>query len=102
LFIKSSLSFVQVYVDKLVKVAYENWENVVEYDGEALVGVSTYPAAKGIDTHTEDPITPIANPSPTQSHKSNQQSTLHQIQQPPLAPLQQRPSTSSAGLCPLQ
>ncbi|CAK9234957.1 unnamed protein product [Sphagnum jensenii] len=88
----------KVYVDKLVKVAYENWENVVEYDGEALVGVSTYPVAKGIDTHTEDPITPIANPSPTQSHKSNQQSTLNQIQQPPLAPLQQRPSTSSAGL----
>ncbi|CAM6042709.1 unnamed protein product [Sphagnum compactum] len=28
----------KVYVDKLVKVAYENWENVVEYDGEALVG----------------------------------------------------------------
>jgi len=30
---------VQIYVDKLVKVAYENWENVVEYDGEALIGV---------------------------------------------------------------
>ncbi|CAM6025459.1 unnamed protein product [Sphagnum balticum] len=88
----------KVYVDKLVKVAYENWENVVEYDGEALVGVSPYPVAKGIDTHTEDPITPIANPPPTQSRKSNQQSTLNQIQQPPLAPLQHRPSTSSAGL----
>ncbi|CAI5467904.1 unnamed protein product [Closterium sp. Yama58-4] len=29
----------KIYVDKLVKVAYENWENVVEYDGEALIGV---------------------------------------------------------------
>lgn len=85
-----------------MKVAYENWENVVEYDGEALVGVSPYPIAKGIDTHTEDPITPIANPPPTQSRKSNQQSTLNQIQQPPFAPLQHQPSTSSAGLCPLQ
>ncbi|CAI7835494.1 unnamed protein product [Closterium sp. NIES-53] len=28
----------KIYVDKLVKVAYENWENVVEYDGEALIG----------------------------------------------------------------
>ncbi|CAI5528098.1 unnamed protein product [Closterium sp. Naga37s-1] len=30
----------KIYVDKLVKVAYENWENVVEYDGEALIGLS--------------------------------------------------------------
>lgn len=45
----------QVYVDKLVKVAYENWENVVEYDGEALIGVKTY-QAKGFDTRTEDPL----------------------------------------------
>lgn len=28
----------KVYVDKLVKVAYENWDDVVEYDGEALIG----------------------------------------------------------------
>jgi hypothetical protein len=45
----------KVYVDKLVKVAYENWENVVEYDGEALIGVKTY-QAKGFDTRTEDPL----------------------------------------------
>jgi hypothetical protein len=32
------LSYLQVYVDKLVKVAYENWDDVVEYDGEALIG----------------------------------------------------------------
>lgn len=45
----------QVYVDKLVKVAYENWENVVEYDGEALIGIKPY-KLRGIDAHTEDPI----------------------------------------------
>jgi translation elongation factor P/translation initiation factor 5A len=44
----------KVYVDKLVKVAYENWENVVEYDGEALIGVKNQ--AKGFDSHTEDPL----------------------------------------------
>jgi hypothetical protein len=45
----------QVYVDKLVKVAYENWESVMEYEGEALADVQSYPA-KGMDTYTEDPI----------------------------------------------
>ncbi|BBN20537.1 hypothetical protein MPTK1_Vg00510 [Marchantia polymorpha subsp. ruderalis] len=45
----------KVYVDKLVKVAYENWENVVEYDGEALIGVKPH-KLRGIDAHTEDPI----------------------------------------------
>ncbi|BFI43515.1 hypothetical protein MPTK2_Ug00090 [Marchantia polymorpha subsp. ruderalis] len=45
----------KVYVDKLVKVAYENWENVVEYDGEALIGVKP-DKLRGIDAHTEDPI----------------------------------------------
>lgn len=38
-----------------MKVAYENWENVVEYDGEALIGVKPY-KLRGIDAHTEDPI----------------------------------------------
>ncbi|KAG0562415.1 hypothetical protein KC19_9G144100 [Ceratodon purpureus] len=45
----------KVYVDKLVKVAYENWENVVEYDGEALIGVSNH-QAKGFSSQTEDPL----------------------------------------------
>ncbi|XP_024394247.1 calmodulin-binding protein 60 D [Physcomitrium patens] len=43
----------KVYVDKLVKVAYENWENVVEYDGEALIGLKNY-QAKNLGTRTED------------------------------------------------
>ncbi|CAM6049079.1 unnamed protein product, partial [Sphagnum compactum] len=61
----------KVYVDKLVKVAYENWENVVEYDGEALVGVKPPPVLKGIDIKTVDPvITSVANPLLLQSHSS--------------------------------
>jgi hypothetical protein len=28
---------VQVYVDSLVKKAYDNWEQVIEYDGKSLV-----------------------------------------------------------------
>ncbi|XP_024365809.1 calmodulin-binding protein 60 D isoform X2 [Physcomitrium patens] len=44
----------KVYVDKLVKVAYENWMNVIEYDGEALIGVKTLHQAKEFDTHTAD------------------------------------------------
>jgi hypothetical protein len=44
-----------VYVDKLVKVAYENWESVVEYEGEALADVQAYPV-KGMETYTQDPI----------------------------------------------
>lgn len=44
----------KIYVDKLVKVAYENWENVVEYDGEALIGMKPY-NLRGINTVTEDP-----------------------------------------------
>ncbi len=53
---------IQVYVDKLVKVAYENWESVVEYEGEALADVQAYPV-KGMDTYTEDPITRPSGPT---------------------------------------
>ncbi|CAM6026887.1 unnamed protein product [Sphagnum balticum] len=61
----------KVYVDKLVKVAYENWENVVEYDGEALVGVKPPPVLKGMDIKTVDPVTTsVANPLLLQSHGS--------------------------------
>lgn len=31
---------VQVYVDSLVKKAYDNWDQVVEYDGKSLLGAS--------------------------------------------------------------
>lgn len=30
---------VQIYVDALVKRAYENWNQVIEYDGKSLLGV---------------------------------------------------------------
>ncbi|KAJ7523795.1 hypothetical protein O6H91_18G063000 [Diphasiastrum complanatum] len=44
----------KVHVDKLVKVAYENWERVAEYDGEALIG--TKPQKQiGINADTIDP-----------------------------------------------
>ncbi|KAH8940685.1 hypothetical protein BDL97_15G102300 [Sphagnum fallax] len=52
----------KVYVDKLVKVAYENWESVVEYEGEALADVQAYPV-KGMDTYTEDPIARPSGPT---------------------------------------
>eukprot|EP00850_Spirogloea_muscicola_P013625 SM000093S24436 [mRNA] locus=s93:294318:298389:- [translate_table: standard] len=45
----------KVYVDKLVKVAYEHWENVVEYDGEALTGVNMQKITSSINTRTEEP-----------------------------------------------
>lgn len=32
-----SLLVLQVYVDTLVKKAYENWNHVIEYDGKSLV-----------------------------------------------------------------
>jgi hypothetical protein len=41
----------QVMVDKLVKVAYENWENVSEYDSSSL---SFDPAYKLTNTYNED------------------------------------------------
>ena len=44
----------KIYVDKLVKVAYENWGNVIEYDGEALIGVRPH-SLSGINARTEDP-----------------------------------------------
>jgi len=31
---------IQIYVDSLVKKAYENWEQVVDYDGKSLVNGS--------------------------------------------------------------
>ena len=43
-------------MDKLVKVAYENWENVVEYDGEALIGVKSTYQPRGFVSHTDEPL----------------------------------------------
>eukprot|EP00249_Psilotum_nudum_P024341 c29161_g3_i1 orf=552-2612(-) len=60
----------KVYVDKLVKVAYDNWSSVVEYDGEALISEKPN-ALRGIDSYTEDPIT---NQGPAGSN--TQQATM--------------------------
>jgi hypothetical protein len=87
----------KVYVDKLVKVAYENWENVVDYDGEALIGVETYPV-KGIDSYTEEPNNGagVRNPYPQGPNNVTQQQTaLPSSQSAPMQ--QQRSSTSSSG-----
>ncbi|KAJ7543258.1 hypothetical protein O6H91_09G031200 [Diphasiastrum complanatum] len=46
----------KVYVDKLVKVAYENWETVVEYDGGALIGTPQY-NLRGINAEADEPST---------------------------------------------
>ncbi|KAJ7535814.1 hypothetical protein O6H91_12G047100 [Diphasiastrum complanatum] len=43
----------KLYVDKLVKAAYEKWDTVVEYDGEALVDTPTY-NTKGSNSQPED------------------------------------------------
>lgn len=31
--------FLQIYVDTLVKKAYDNWEQVIEYDGKSLLSL---------------------------------------------------------------
>ncbi|KAJ7542528.1 hypothetical protein O6H91_10G110200 [Diphasiastrum complanatum] len=76
----------KVYVDKLVKVAYENWENVVEYDGEALVGSKSY-RLSGVNTHTEEPIG-------TQNLTGSNFLSGHSLNQPAassMVPFMQRP-----------
>lgn len=85
---------IQVYVDKLVKVAYENWENVVEYDGEALIGVKTY-QPKGIDIHTEDPIPGQGRSMHSQGPSLNQHQALSSSHATSMD--QQRSSSSSSG-----
>ena len=63
--VKSSLIWSQVFADTLVKQAYDDWINVVEYDGKALLrfkqkkksvmtrsetakASSSYPASNGL------------------------------------------------------
>ncbi|XP_002987748.2 calmodulin-binding protein 60 B [Selaginella moellendorffii] len=71
----------KVYVDKLVKVAYENWERVVEYDGEALAVPKPH-MLRGLDAHTEDPV------------PGRQSSRQQQQQQGLLGNQQQRPGSA--------
>lgn len=46
---------VQVYVDSLVKKAYDNWDQVVEYDGKSLLSgmESRRPGTSGNELHIE-------------------------------------------------
>lgn len=49
------LLHVQVYVDTLVKKAYDNWDQVVEYDGKSLLSTkqNKSPGASGNELHIE-------------------------------------------------
>lgn len=51
---------VQVYVDSLVKKAYDNWDQVVEYDGKTFLGTD------GLDHELSLPAHPVTAPSEPQ------------------------------------
>uniref|UniRef100_A0A7N0RG98 Calmodulin-binding protein n=1 Tax=Kalanchoe fedtschenkoi TaxID=63787 RepID=A0A7N0RG98_KALFE len=62
----------KVYVDKLVKKAYDNWNQVVEYDGKSLV---SFPSTESESaSQDEDYINPgdYSDPLEQQSHLSHQ------------------------------
>uniref|UniRef100_A0A7N0TJR1 Calmodulin-binding protein n=1 Tax=Kalanchoe fedtschenkoi TaxID=63787 RepID=A0A7N0TJR1_KALFE len=70
----------KVYVDTLVKKAYDNWINVVEYDGKALsnfkqdahVNVSqTTMSYSGIFNHHQPSLPSLPPPMPTQQPSMN-------------------------------
>ncbi|EFJ05811.1 hypothetical protein SELMODRAFT_187271 [Selaginella moellendorffii] len=75
----------KVYVDKLVKVAYENWESVVEYDGEALIASFSSvftDAALNLSFKaggSQPSYAPVS--SPVESYSSQQQQHQQQQQQ---------------------
>lgn len=51
---------VQVYVDSLVKTAYDNWDKVVEYDGK------TFLPGNGLDRQQPQFALPVTAPSEQQ------------------------------------
>ena len=67
---------VQVYVDSLVKKAYENWDQVVDYDGKSLVNakissenelhVESIDYGSGLDHQLQLPVLPVSVPSEQQ------------------------------------
>lgn len=72
---------VQVYVDSLVKKAYENWDQVVEYDGKSLVNadqnnrsiasedelrVESIDYGSSLDHQLQMPALPVSVPSEQQ------------------------------------
>lgn len=72
---------VQVYVDSLVKKAYDNWDQVVEYDGKSLVSakqndrsvasenelhIDSIDYTSGLDHQLQLPGLPVSVPSEQQ------------------------------------
>jgi len=72
---------IQVYVDSLVKKAYENWDQVVDYDGKSLVNgnqnnrsiasenelrVESIDYGSGLDHQLQLPGLPVSVPSEQQ------------------------------------
>ena len=72
---------VQVYVDSLVKKAYDNWDQVVEYDGKTLVSakqnnrpdasedelhMESIDYTSGLDHQLQLPVLPVSVPSEQQ------------------------------------
>ncbi|KAH1201322.1 Calmodulin-binding protein 60 B [Glycine max] len=66
----------KVYVDSLVKKAYENWDQVVDYDGKSLVNakissenelhVESIDYGSGLDHQLQLPVLPVSVPSEQQ------------------------------------
>lgn len=56
----------KVYVDGLVKKAYENWDLVIEYDGKSLIDMKQQPQKpqKNYSTAAIDNPMQMANQSP--------------------------------------
>ncbi|KAJ7532549.1 hypothetical protein O6H91_13G046900 [Diphasiastrum complanatum] len=61
----------KMYVDRLVKVAYENWERVVEYDGEALIDMKPW-KLMDISAESADPINTRSSSSQSEHTTSMQ------------------------------
>lgn len=80
--------FLQVYVDTLVKKAYDNWMHVIEYDGKSLL---SYKENKSLDASQ----TEVLVNSQDYSNSFDQQFALPSLTVP--VPSEQ-PTMNSAGL----
>ena len=76
--------FLQLYVDTLVKKAYENWMHVIEYDGKALLSFAENKSSSA-------PQSDIATGSQNDSNSFDYQVNLPSL--PPSIPSEQ-PSIS--------
>lgn len=80
-----SSGILQVYVDTLVKKAYDNWMHVIEYDGKSLMSLNEN---KNIDSPQNDLLTGSQNHSNSFNHQLNMPSLSASIssEQPALDP----------------